>query len=88
MSTTTANERHAAAAVQAEDADGSAFTEAGNEVVLAICGPGALLSELGSLDQGSRSATVTTLEPLEALVVPSAEFSGFLEGATRAPACC
>lgn len=42
---------------------------AGREVVLAVEGPGAILGELGALDGGSRSATVTALEDVEAVVV-------------------
>jgi len=62
----------------------SSFTELGTEVVLAILEPGALLGELSALDEQPRSATVSALEPVEALAVPVAEFTRFLETYPRA----
>jgi CRP-like cAMP-binding protein len=56
----------------------SSATASGSEVVLAVRGPGALLGELSAIDGGPRSATVTTLEPLSALAIPSAEFERHL----------
>ncbi len=56
----------------------SYFTEEGKEVLLAIRGPGALIGELAAIDGEPRSATVSSLEPLEALVLPAAQFREFL----------
>lgn len=53
-------------------------TAEGTEVVLAIRGPGALLGELAAITGSERSATISTLEPVEALVVPPAQFTDFL----------
>lgn len=57
----------------------SSYSESGTEAVLAIREPGALLGELSALDEQPRSATVIALEPVEALAVPVAEFTRFLE---------
>jgi CRP/FNR family transcriptional regulator, cyclic AMP receptor protein len=54
------------------------LTEQGEQVVLAVCGPGALLGELSALDGAPRSASVGAIEPLEGLVVPVAVFVEFL----------
>ena len=56
----------------------SSDTASGTEVVLAVRGPGALLGELSAIDGGPRSATVTALEPVTALAVPSADFEQHL----------
>ncbi len=45
-------------------------TRAGEEVVLAIRGPGDVLGELSALDGSPRSATVTAFEDVEAVVIP------------------
>ncbi len=58
-------------------------TASGTEVVLAVRGPGALLGELSALDREPRSATVTALEPVSALLVPVSEFEAFLQGHGR-----
>jgi CRP/FNR family cyclic AMP-dependent transcriptional regulator len=58
----------------------SSDTARGAEVLLAVRGPGALLGELAAIDRQPRSATVTALERLTALVVPVAEFTGYLQG--------
>lgn len=55
----------------------------GMEVVLAIRGPGDLLGELSALDGEARSASVTAMEPVEVLLVPSNRFEGFLEDHPR-----
>jgi CRP-like cAMP-binding protein len=60
------------------------LTEQGEEVVLAVRGPGALLGELSALDGGVRSASVAALEPVTGLVVPSPVFIEFLR--THGPA--
>lgn len=56
------------------------LTEHGEEVLLAVRGPGALLGELSAVDGGPRSASVAALEPVVALVVPIAAFVDFLRG--------
>lgn len=58
-------------------------TAAGTEVVLAVRGPGALLGELSAIDRYPRSATVTALEPVTALVVPSSAFESYLQSRGR-----
>jgi len=59
-------------------------TAGGNEVVLALRGPGALLGELSAIDDhASVSATVTALEPVTALVVPHFEFQRYLQAHGR-----
>lgn len=57
----------------------SYYTNAGDEIVLAIRGPGTLLGELSAIDGEAPSATVTALEPTEALVIAVDDFMGFLE---------
>jgi len=61
----------------------SVDTAGGTEVVLAVRGPGALLGELSALDREPRSATVTALEPVSALLVPVADFEAFLQAHGR-----
>jgi CRP-like cAMP-binding protein len=56
----------------------SSYTADGKEVVLAVRGPGDLLGEFSAIDGQSRSATVSALEPIEALIVPSERFTAFL----------
>ncbi len=53
-------------------------TDEGDEILLAIRGLGELLGELSVLDGEPRSATVTALEAVDALVVGAAEFRTFL----------
>jgi CRP/FNR family transcriptional regulator, cyclic AMP receptor protein len=50
----------------------------GQEYVLALRGPGDLIGELSALDGEPRSATVTALEPVEALVMSPQVFRDFL----------
>jgi CRP/FNR family cyclic AMP-dependent transcriptional regulator len=57
----------------------SYLTERGDEILLAVRGPGDLLGELSALDGQPRSATVTALEPVEAHVVGAVGFKAFLE---------
>lgn len=54
------------------------ITEQGEEVLLAVRGPGALLGELSAVDGSPRAATVAALEPVVALVVPGPDFEAFL----------
>jgi CRP-like cAMP-binding protein len=54
-------------------------TDAGRQAIVAVCGPGDLVGELAAIDDGPRSTTVTTLEPVDALVVPRTDFATLLE---------
>lgn len=54
------------------------ITEQGEEVLLAVRGPGALLGELSAVDGTARGASVAALEPVVALVVPGPDFTAFL----------
>lgn len=56
----------------------SSHTEDGTEALLAVRGPGALLGELGVIDQRPRSATVQTLEDVTGLVLGPEQFTGYL----------
>jgi CRP/FNR family transcriptional regulator, cyclic AMP receptor protein len=51
----------------------------GRETIFGVVGPGELVGELAAIDDGLRSTTVTTLEPVEALVVPRSDFLGLLD---------
>jgi CRP/FNR family cyclic AMP-dependent transcriptional regulator len=51
----------------------------GYAVVLAIRGPGDLVGEMAGLDGGARSATVTALDPVAALVIAATAFDGFID---------
>jgi len=64
-------------------AKASYFTDEGDEVVLAIRGPGALLGEMSAIDEDPLSATVTALEAVEAIVVPVDSFLEYLEDHPR-----
>jgi CRP/FNR family cyclic AMP-dependent transcriptional regulator len=61
----------------------SSDTASGTEVLLAVRGPGALLGELSAIDGGLMSATVTALEPVTALSVPTPDFERYLLGHAR-----
>ncbi|TDC91981.1 Crp/Fnr family transcriptional regulator [Actinomadura sp. 7K507] len=54
-------------------------TEDGHDVVLAVRGPGDLIAESVVLGGRTRSATVTALSPLRALMFPAARFTAFLK---------
>src|ERR671915_102185 len=56
-----------------------AISRAGREAILGVAGPGELVGELAAIDDSPRSTTVTTLEPVEALVVRRSDFSALLE---------
>lgn len=58
-------------------------SEEGREAIVAVRGPGDLLGELAAIDGGPRSATVTTLEPVEVLLVARSDFSALLEERPR-----
>ncbi|HEY1357654.1 MAG TPA: Crp/Fnr family transcriptional regulator [Thermoleophilaceae bacterium] len=51
----------------------------GHETLLDLRGPGELVGELSALDQAPRSSSVTAIEPVEALLVPVADFRRLLE---------
>jgi CRP/FNR family cyclic AMP-dependent transcriptional regulator len=51
----------------------------GREAIIAVRGPGDLLGELSAIDGAPRSATVTTLEPVEALLLAGSAFASLLE---------
>lgn len=51
----------------------------GREVVLELVGEGELLGELSTIDGSPRSATATTLTPVELVAVPSDRFTAFLD---------
>ncbi len=55
----------------------------GRERVLAFRGPGEALGELSAIDGRPRSASVTAVDPVEALVLPTAAFRSFLEANPR-----
>jgi CRP/FNR family cyclic AMP-dependent transcriptional regulator len=55
----------------------------GREAIVAVRGPGDLLGELAAIDGGPRSMTVTTLEPVEVLLVPRSDFAALLEDRPR-----
>ena len=61
----------------------ASVSSAGREVIVAVRGPGDLLGELSAIDGEPRSATVTTLEEIEALLVPGSAFATFLERCPR-----
>jgi CRP-like cAMP-binding protein len=54
------------------------MSDDGEELLLALRGPGDLLGELSAIDGEPRSATVSALEPLEVLLVDAGEFTAFL----------
>ncbi|MFG2005753.1 Crp/Fnr family transcriptional regulator [Spirillospora sp. NPDC048911] len=59
------------------------YREHGGEALLAVRGPGALLGEVAAIDGLPRSATVTTLEPAQALALTADEFMAFLQAHGR-----
>jgi CRP/FNR family transcriptional regulator, cyclic AMP receptor protein len=59
------------------------LTELGGEVVLAVRGPGALLGDLAAIDGRPRSASVSALEPVDALVLTAPAFTDYLESNAR-----
>lgn len=61
----------------------SSSTSHGTEVVLAVRGPGALLGELGAIDDEPRGASAIALEPIEVLAIGSSGFSEYLAGNPR-----
>lgn len=59
-------------------------TADGQDVVLGLCGPGDLLGEISAVREAGRSASVTALEPIQALVLPVPDLRGFLSQHPRA----
>jgi CRP/FNR family transcriptional regulator, cyclic AMP receptor protein len=53
--------------------------EAGREAIFGLVGPGELVGELAAIENSPRSTTVTTLEPVDALVVPRSDFLALLD---------
>jgi CRP/FNR family cyclic AMP-dependent transcriptional regulator len=60
-----------------------ATAQGGREAIVAVRGPGDLIGELAAIDGGPRSTSVTTLEPVELLLVPRSEFTALLEQRPR-----
>ena len=56
----------------------SATSDHGPGVLLAVRGPGDVIGELAAIDGAAHSATGVALEPVEAQVIPAAEFRSFL----------
>lgn len=54
-------------------------TEGGVDVILDKVGPGMVVGEVASIDDGPRSASGVTLEETEAVVISSEDFKGILE---------
>ena len=62
----------------------ASVSEDRRESVLAFRGPGEVLGELSAIDGRPRSAGVTAVDAVEALVVPTRDFRAFLERSPRA----
>lgn len=56
------------------------LTDQGEEILLAVRGPDALLGEVSAVDGGPRSASVAALEPVEAVVLTADAFVDYLRG--------
>ncbi|QCX80712.1 cAMP-activated global transcriptional regulator CRP [Streptomyces sp. YIM 121038] len=56
----------------------SVATERGQRLILALRGAGELVGELAAVDRRPRSATVTALGRVDAVVIPGDRFRGFL----------
>jgi CRP/FNR family transcriptional regulator, cyclic AMP receptor protein len=57
-------------------------TAGGDTVMLAVCGPGALIGDLSAIDRRPRSGTVEALSDVTAALMPMAALDGYL-GAHR-----
>jgi CRP-like cAMP-binding protein len=62
----------------------ASVSEDGRESVLAFRGPGEVLGELSAIDGRPRSAGVTAVDAVEALVIPTHDFRAFLERSPKA----
>ena len=60
-----------------------AVGDGGREAIIGVAGPGELIGELAAIDDGPRSTTVTTLEPVDALVITRSDFGTLLERRPR-----
>lgn len=56
----------------------------GSESVIATRGAGELIGELSAIDRRRATATVTAITPVQALVIHSSDFQGFLARSPRA----
>jgi CRP-like cAMP-binding protein len=54
------------------------LTPEGRDVLLALRGPGDLIGEQSAIDGQVRSATMTALDPVEALAIAPADFLGYV----------
>jgi CRP/FNR family cyclic AMP-dependent transcriptional regulator len=54
-------------------------SDAGRQAIVAVRGPGDLLGELAAIDGARRSTSVTTLEPVELLLLSRGDFLALLE---------
>lgn len=54
------------------------ITPEGRDVLLALRGPGDLVGEQSAIDGAVRSATITALDPVEALAIAPADFLGYV----------
>lgn len=61
----------------------SRVADDGHEVLLSVRDPGDVVGELSVVDGEPRIATVTALEPIDALVIPVRAFRSHLESAPR-----
>jgi CRP/FNR family transcriptional regulator, cyclic AMP receptor protein len=59
------------------------IADGGREAIVALCGEGDIVGELAAIDGGPRSTSVTTLEPVEVLLVSRSEFMSLLEQRPR-----
>ncbi|WP_327003447.1 Crp/Fnr family transcriptional regulator [Dactylosporangium sp. NBC_01737] len=58
-------------------------TAGGDTVMLAICGPGALIGDLAAIDRRPRSGTVEALGDVTAALMPMAALDGYLDAHPR-----
>ncbi|WP_420035120.1 Crp/Fnr family transcriptional regulator [Streptomyces sp. cg28] len=61
----------------------TAIAANGYEALLALRGPGDIIGEGAALSGRHRSATVTALDPVEAVVIDEPRFTAFLSGSPR-----
>lgn len=61
----------------------TAIATNGYEALLALRGPGDIIGEGAALSGRHRSATVTALEPVDAVVIDETRFTAFLAGSPR-----
>ncbi|GAA3214242.1 Crp/Fnr family transcriptional regulator [Dactylosporangium siamense] len=61
----------------------SLHTADGDTVMLAICGPGALIGDLSAIDRRPRSGTVEALGDVTAALMPMAALDGYLDAHRR-----